>query len=249
MVADTMISKLAVISDIHGNRWALEAVLRDIRERGIGIIANLGDCLYGPLDPAGTAEILMQLDIPTVRGNEDRIIAEDAEESPTLSLVRQALDPAQLAWIGTLPPTMELDDDILMFHGTPADDAAYLMWRVEESGALLRESAEVAADLRGTDRRLVLCGHDHLQRTMRLPDGRQVVDPGSVGLPAYSDEKPYPHVMESGSPHARYAIIERADDDWSVERVTVPYDWRAAADRARTNDRDDWAEWLISGEA
>jgi predicted phosphodiesterase len=242
MVADTMISKLAVISDIHGNRWALEAVLQDIRDRGIELIANLGDCLYG-------AEILMQLDIPTVRGNEDRIIVEASEGSPTLSFVVQALGPAQLGWVEALPPTMELDDEILMFHGTPADDASYLMWRIEESGALLRDGAEVSADLQGTDRRLVVCGHDHLQRTMRLPDGRLVVNPGSVGLPAYSDDKPYPHVMESGSPHARYAIIERAKDDWAVERVTVPYDWRDAADEARMNGRDDWAEWLMSGEA
>ncbi len=40
---------IAVISDIHGNRWALEAVLEDINRRGIKRIANLGDCLYGPL--------------------------------------------------------------------------------------------------------------------------------------------------------------------------------------------------------
>jgi predicted phosphodiesterase len=243
-----MISKLAVISDIHGNRWALEAVLRDIRERGIMEIANLGDCLYGPLDPAGTADILMSLDIPTVRGNEDRIIVEGSEESPTLSFVRQALRQEQLDWLGALPLTMELDDDILMFHGTPVDDAAYLLWRVEESGALLREGAEVSVDLEGTERRLVLCGHDHLQRTMRLEDDTLVVNPGSVGLPAYHDDRPHPHAMESGSPHARYAIIERVEGDWDVERMTIPYDWRAAADEARTNGRDDWADWLMSGE-
>lgn len=243
-----MISKLAVISDIHGNRWALEAVLQDIRERGIRTIANLGDCLYGPLDPAGTAIILMQLDIPTVRGNEDRIIVEQPEGSPTLSFVSQILAPEQLDWLKELPPTMELDDDILMFHGTPTDDAAYLLWRVEGSGALLRNGAEVSADIEGTDRRLVLCGHDHLQRVMHLENGRLVVNPGSVGLPAYSDDNPYPHVMESGSPHARYAIIERVNEDWAVERMTIPYDWRAAADEARLNGREDWAEWLMSGE-
>jgi hypothetical protein len=84
---------------------------------------------------------------------------------------------------------------------------------------------------------------------MHLPDGRLVVNPGSVGLPAYSDDSPHPHVMESGSPHARYAIIESVNEDWAVERMTIPYDWRAAADAARTNGRDDWAEWLMTGEA
>jgi len=46
---------LAVVADIHGNRWALEAVLQDINRRSIQQIVNLGDHLTGPLDPAGTA--------------------------------------------------------------------------------------------------------------------------------------------------------------------------------------------------
>jgi predicted phosphodiesterase len=236
-----MISKLAIISDVHGNRWALEAVLEDIRQRGVESIANLGDCLYGPLDPAGTADILMQLDIPTVRGNEDRIIVEDSGESPTLG-------PEQLDWLRALPLTAVIDGRILLFHGTPRDDASYLLWNIEQNGAVLRDGEEVLARLEGSGQQLLLCGHDHLQRTMHLPDGRLVVDPGSVGLPAYSDDQPYPHSMESGSPHARYAIIERAEDGWAVERVMVPYDWRAAADRAKSNGRDDWAEWLMNGE-
>ncbi len=73
--------QLAVISDIHGNRWALEAVLEDIERRGVRETVNLGDSLYGPLDPAGTAQILLQLNQPTVRGNEDRIIVERARYS------------------------------------------------------------------------------------------------------------------------------------------------------------------------
>ena len=52
---------LAVIADIHGNRWALEAVLQDIERRGIQQIVNLGDNLTGPLDPAGTADLLIIL--------------------------------------------------------------------------------------------------------------------------------------------------------------------------------------------
>jgi predicted phosphodiesterase len=49
---------VAVLSDIHGNRWALEAVLDDISRRGIRDMVNLGDSLYGPLDPGGTAQIV-----------------------------------------------------------------------------------------------------------------------------------------------------------------------------------------------
>ena len=83
--------EVAVISDVHGNRWALAAVLEDIDRRGIRDIVNLGDSLYGPLAPAETAEILLGLDLPTVRGNEDRLIVEAMSESansPTLRYVR-----------------------------------------------------------------------------------------------------------------------------------------------------------------
>ena len=77
-------SPIAVLADIHGNRWALEAVLEDIRRRGIREMVNLGDCLYGPLDPAGTARLLLELDMPAVRGNEDRILLDEPER---LSLI------------------------------------------------------------------------------------------------------------------------------------------------------------------
>jgi predicted phosphodiesterase len=54
-VKQTLDLTIAVIADIHGNRWALEAVLADIDRRYIGQIVNLGDSLLGPLDPVGTA--------------------------------------------------------------------------------------------------------------------------------------------------------------------------------------------------
>lgn len=95
--------RVAVLSDIHGNRWALDAVLADIQRRRISEIVNLGDCLYSPLDPIVTARILMVLDWPTVRGNEDRIILEQGEAnqtSPTLRYVRESLDDPQRKWIG-----------------------------------------------------------------------------------------------------------------------------------------------------
>ncbi len=72
-------------------------------------MVNLGDCLYGPLDPAGTAQMLLSLHIPTVRGNEDRIVVEspvDRKISPTLAYVRECLEPAHLKWLKTLPLTM-----------------------------------------------------------------------------------------------------------------------------------------------
>ncbi|WP_197730239.1 metallophosphoesterase family protein [Rhizobium ruizarguesonis] len=69
-------------------------------------------------------------------------------------------------------------------------------------------TSEVEGRLSGVDAAVVLCGHTHLAREMRLADGRLVVNPGSVGLPAYDEAQPYLRRNEAGSPHARYAIVE-----------------------------------------
>ena len=71
---------LAVIADIHGNRWALEAVLQDIDRRGIQQIVNLGDHLTGPLDPAGTADLLIEHGMLSVCGNDDRMLSSPRQE-------------------------------------------------------------------------------------------------------------------------------------------------------------------------
>jgi hypothetical protein len=75
------------------------------------------------------------------------------------------------------------------------------------------------------------------------------VNPGSVGLPAYAAALPYPHAMEAGSPHARYAILTTHASGYAVEHVALPYPWDAAAAAARRNGRPDWAAWLETGRA
>ena len=82
---------------------------------------------------------------------------------------------------------------------------------------------------------------------MRLDDGRLIVNPGSVGLQAYDDDHPCPHIVENGSPHARYALLERRAEGWQVELRALPYDHEAAARRAEANGRGDWADALRSG--
>ena len=62
-------------------------------------------------------------------------------------------------------------------------------------------------------------------------------------------ETPVPYAMESGSPHARYALLSRTQNGWQVEHVQVPYNWEYAAEVARGNQRSDWAEWLTTGRA
>jgi predicted phosphodiesterase len=247
-----MDTKLAVLADIHGNRWALEAVLAHLRARQVTRMVNLGDCVYGPLDPSGTLEILMGLDIPTVRGNQDRILTAPEEmgpSSPTLRFVMDRIGEEGMAWLAALPPTLIIDGELLLCHGTPTEDDCYLVWVVSEEGVRLRTPQELSEALAGVSERVILCGHSHVPRKISLPDGRMVVNPGSVGLPAYKDEQPYPHAMEARNPHARYAILEKSAGVWQVEHIAVSYDYRVAAEAALENGRPDWAEWLATGRA
>ncbi len=82
---------------------------------------------------------------------------------------------------------------------------------------------------------------------MRLGDGRMIVNPGSVGSPGYRDVHPFPHVMEAGTPDARYAILELADGTWQATFRQVPYDHAAMAALARRNGQPELASALATG--
>lgn len=242
---------IAVIADVHGNRWALEAVLEDVERRGVcGRLLNLGDSLYGPLDPAGTAELLLRLDAVHIRGNQDRVLLEPPASllaSPTYRFVVEQLEPRHVELLERHRTPPQQLDGLLLCHGTPTRDDAYLLERVGTRGVEPRDAAAIAAELGDTGAELVLCGHSHVPRVVSLADGRVIANPGSVGLPAYTDDEPHPHAMESGSPHARYAVIERAASGWRVEPLARAYDWEAAARAAEGNGRADWARWIRTG--
>ena len=74
-----------------------------------------------------------------------------------------------------------------------------------------------------------------------------ILNPGAVGCPAYADPTPPPHVSESGSPHARYALATLRADRWSVELIAVEYDWASASKLAADNGRPEWARALATG--
>jgi predicted phosphodiesterase len=244
--------KLAAIADIHGNTWALRAVLDDIRSRGIETIVNLGDSFYGSLDPAGTAELLVTPKILSICGNQDRIIVDPpsgVEDTVDHSYALHHLRPQHLDWLRSLPPSFTFGDDVLLCHGTPDSDETYLLETVTREGARLANSDEIAARLGPAPASLILCGHSHVPRVVQVPDGRLVVNPGSAGIPAYTEDLPYPHKMESGSPHARYAIVAKSPDGWSANLISVPYDWHIAANCARRNGRLDRARWIETGRA
>lgn len=240
---------LAVIADIHGNRWALEAVLQDIDRRGIQQIVNLGDHLTGPLDPAGTADLLTQRVMVNISGNDDReLFSPDDQLSISQRYTREHITPAHLNWLRVLPATRVVADELFLCHGD-LFDSQYLLEQVTTSGVFLRSTPDIATSVTAIAHSVILCGHSHVARTVALPQGKLIINPGSVGLPAYAEETPLPHVMESGSPHARYAILYKTQDEWQVEHIQIPYDWDHAAHVARVNQRPDWAESLSTGRA
>ncbi|MEM8995329.1 MAG: metallophosphoesterase family protein [Acidobacteriota bacterium] len=245
--------RYGVMADVHGNIWALDAVLADASNRGVDRWLNAGDCVYGPLDPASTARRLRGLDAVTVRGNQDRELLAPAEDADaTRRFVDDALDTADRTWLYTLP-TSAWSGAVFMCHGTPRSDVEPLLEHIGPHGVSLRDSEtirELLGDVEADSQlEVVVCGHTHVPNTVQLPGGRLVVNPGSVGLPAYTDETPHPHAMEAGSPHARYAILERSAAGWTVENRAVPYDWSTAAAVAESLGRSDWARRLVTGRA
>jgi len=241
--------KIAAISDIHGNLAALDAVLTDIRLRGVNAIVNLGDILSGALYPCETADRLMPLNMPAIRGNHERQVLTLEQNQMRLSdrYAALTLRPDQKNWIASLPATLWFSDDVLLVHGTPDSDLAYFLETVDESGLRPATAAEIEERAGSASAKVILCGHTHVPRAVRLADGRLIVNPGSVGLPAYADDHPHPHAVETGSPHARYAIIEKEKDYWSAQLLAIDYEWEAAAITADQRGRADWGRALRTG--
>ena len=242
--------RFAAIADVHGNCMALEAVLADIRAQGISEIVNLGDCLSGPLEAGRAADLLMSLDAVTVRGNHDRYLIESPPEALPIweQYTHHQLTAEHLAWLRGLPFSAVYRQEVFLCHATPENDSHYWLEAVSPAGLVhIRPIEEIEELAAGADFPLILCGHTHIPRAVRLRDGRMIVNPGSVGCPAYDDDTPYFHKVEAGHPMASYAILEKRDGTWVPEFRHVAYDHMAMARMAGEKGRDDWASGLATG--
>jgi predicted phosphodiesterase len=242
--------RIAVIADIHGNALALEAVLADIERRAVDRVVNLGDVVSGPLWPRQTMELLSGRDWTTIRGNHDRWVAGNDHGAMGASdrFAVGELHAGHRYWLGTLPMIADIGDRILAFHGMPDDDSAYLVEEVHDRQLIRGSIAGIRRRLGDISARIVLCGHSHQPHLIQLPDGPLILNPGSVGCPAYDDlGADEPHVSEAGSPHARYAVLTIDGDQVSVEMMALNYPWKIAAERAERNCRPEWAHALRTG--
>jgi predicted phosphodiesterase len=98
------------------------------------------------------------------------------------------------------------------------------------------DEAAVAALADGLDYPVLVCGHTHIPRAVRLKDGRLIVNPGSVGLQ-----------INHGTPDAQYAILDRIGGQWRSHFRMVPYDREAAASAAEANGFPRWRTPLMTG--
>ncbi len=242
--------RFAAIADVHGNYLALEAVIADIRAQGIDEIVDLGDMASGPLDAGRTMDALMALGAVHVLGNHDRYLIDRPPEKMG-SWDRPAhaqLQVTHLDWLRGLPATRVYRDQVFLCHATPESDELYWLETVLPDGTVRMASLEaIEQAAKGIAQRLILCAHSHLARAVRLSDGRMIVNPGSVGSPGYRDIHPFPHVIEAGTPDARYAVLELVGDEWRVTFRHVPYDHEAMAALARRNGQPELASALATG--
>lgn len=241
--------RIALLSDIHGNLAALQAVVEDFTRRGVDTVANLGDSLSGPLLPKETAQFLMAQDWLHLAGNHERQVLNLQPQhcDPSDAYARAQLGREELDWIASLKPFHRYSEDIFLCHGTPAHDSEYFLESVEPGRLRIATQEEIGQRLGAIDAPVVASGHTHVPRIMRTVRGQMLVNPGSVGQPAWDDDQPVYHAVENGAPDARYAIITNESSCWSAQMIAVPYDHQAMAALALQHGRPDWDCLLRTG--
>jgi predicted phosphodiesterase len=206
--------RTALVSDIHGNALALEAVLAELQADQV---VCLGDVALGGPQPVEVLDRLRELGWPVVLGNADAFLL-DVQAGPERFLeIREwtlaQLSPQHLEQLRAFQPRLELDlgggQTLLAFHGAP-DDYDALLWPWTPSADFATATEEYSADVYSG-------GHVHQQFCRRL--GNSVfVNPGSIGQSWDGDRFGQPDLMIDH--YACYAVlVER-----SVELRRVPFD-------------------------
>jgi len=217
--------RVALISDLHGSEFALNAVLADIARTGVDQIVCLGDVVTLGPRPREVLGRLAELGCICILGNHDEFMLDEQlthkySEVPVIveavDWCRAQLSAGDLKFIASFSSRFELklnnSGTLLLFHGTPGSNTTDL---------LATTPAEQVDEMLGGRKATVMAGgHTHLQM-LRQHRGILIVNPGSVGLAfkehAFGRE---PILL----PHAEYAVIEAMDGDISVSLRRVPLD-------------------------
>jgi predicted phosphodiesterase len=241
--------RIALVSDIHGNLPALEAVLEDTRRRAVTRIVNLGDSLSGPLLPLETARFLMQQDWVQLAGNHERQLLEFARRGGGQSdaYAHALLTADVFGWMRALRHARPLDEEVFLCHGTPRSDVEGFLDSIEGDHTRPATADELADRCTLAAPRVIACGHTHIPRMTQSAAGQLLVNPGSVGLQAYEDDHPHYYRVEVGDAYARYATLEKRGGAWCAQIHPVPYDFEPMARLAERNGRPGWAHALRTG--
>jgi Calcineurin-like phosphoesterase superfamily domain len=215
---------LGVLYDVHGNLGALEAVLAEAEREGVDEwLLGGDDCAFGPW-PVETLARLRELPKATwIRGNGERWLVDPPQDLPaeTLEFIHAALassiaelPAADVDWLIGLPAFAD-QEDAFYCHGSPCSD-------VDSFAPEPRDDDERL--LAGVKERQVVFGHSHVQFRRSGPNGTDLVNPGSVGMPLDGD--------------ARAAWgLRRADGELELRRTA--YDVTPAVEKMREYD---WGE-------
>jgi putative phosphoesterase len=207
--------RLCVVSDIHGNLHALQAVLDDARCTGADMLVVAGDLVHQGPRPAETLDLLRSLDgdglgpVRMIRGNTDRHLLEDTvpeERRAAVEWTREQLGAERMAWLAGLPAEIA-GGDRLVVHGSP---------RADDHGIWPLTPLEEFDSPRWVS--LLVCGHTH-HAMHRREGARHAVNGGSVAWPL------------DGDPRPGYALLDDGDGDPDRVRVELR---RVDYDRGRT---------------
>jgi predicted phosphodiesterase len=207
---------LAIVSDIHGNMTALDAVVADIERRGAGHVVHGGDLALAGCQPAEVIDRIRELEWPGIVGNTDELLWRPDERTvqernaPNLRellrvlfddyapATRELIGDERTDWLRRLP-SVHRQDDMVLIHASPGD-----LWRAPMPDA---EDTVLVATYEPCQAETVVYGHIH-RPYIRGLGAFTVANSGSVGSPF------------DGDPRASYLLVEGSE----IEIVRVEYD-------------------------
>ena len=229
--------RVALISDLHGNAIALDAVLDDIARVGVDRTVCLGDTATLGVSPLEVLDTLERLDIPCIEGNHDAFLLDRelvrtyTQVAPVVAAIewcRDALPTRAIDFVRAFTASLDVDLGggavLSLFHGTP---------RSHMENLLATTSPDALDDMLGPLRATVMAGgHTHVQM-LRQHRGVLIVNPGSVGAPFESFvESGMPKLM----PYAEYATVEAERGGIQVTLRRVAVDASAMRKAAQASD-------------
>lgn len=231
--------RIALISDVHGNLVALEAVLADLARDRIEKICCLGDVVATGPHPREVLNRIRALGCPMIMGNTELELLEGEAEEHRWHRAR--LFPEDLAYIRSFRQTLEVplapNLSLLCFHGSPRSPVDLITWATS--------AADLDGMLHGASASLLAGGHTHIQM-VRAHRDRLIVNPGSVGLAydqnAWTGEVPQDRVRIA--PWAGYAVVWYEQGRQGVELRRVPVDVQAVVRSVRDSGMPNAAWWL-----